>query len=95
MARARPGTPDDLPYLGRVRDADGRPLAGLVVSSGYFRHGVLLAPLAARLAAQLVTGDPGPDPAADAAHLRAADPHRFTAPEDASDPHHSALQEAP
>ncbi|GGG47534.1 glycine oxidase ThiO [Kocuria dechangensis] len=77
MARARPGTPDDIPYLGRVRAPDGEHVPGLVVSTGYFRHGVLLTPLAARLAAQLVTGEPGADPAADAEHLATADPHRF------------------
>lgn len=77
MARARPGTPDDAPYLGRIREPDGGPVPGLVVSTGYFRHGVLLAPLAARLAAQLVTGQVGTDPDADAAHLTTTDPHRF------------------
>lgn len=44
---ARPGTPDDLPYLGRVSDR-------VVVSTGYFRHGILLAALAARCGADLV-----------------------------------------
>jgi glycine oxidase len=77
MARARPGTPDDIPYLGRVRAPDGGHVPGLVVSTGYFRHGVLLTPLAARLAAQLVTEEPGADPAADAGHLATTDPHRF------------------
>jgi glycine oxidase len=77
MARARPGTPDDAPYLGRIRSVSGEPVAGLVISTGYFRHGVLLAPLAARLASQLVTGQVGADPAADAAHLSTTDPHRF------------------
>lgn len=61
MARARPGTPDDLPLLGRITsDTSGELLPGLVVSTGYFRHGVLLAPLAARLAAQLVKGNSEP-----------------------------------
>ena len=83
LARARPGTPDDIPYLGRVRDPDGSPVPGLVVSTGYFRHGVLLAPLAARLAAQLVAGGAGPDPAADAEHLATTDPHRFDRPVEA------------
>ncbi|MDO5507572.1 MAG: glycine oxidase ThiO [Corynebacterium casei] len=46
---ARPGTPDDLPYLGRVRE-------NLIVSTGYFRHGILLAALGARTAVQLATG---------------------------------------
>ena len=48
-ARARPGSPDDLPLLGRTDP-------GLVVSTGYFRHGVLLAPFGARLGADLVVG---------------------------------------
>ena len=46
-AGARPATPDDLPYLGRVSER-------VVVSTGYFRHGILLAALAARCAAELV-----------------------------------------
>lgn len=54
IARARPGTPDDIPYLGRLTAESGRPLAGLVVSTGYFRHGILLSALAARLTAALV-----------------------------------------
>ena len=48
--RARPGSPDDVPIIGRVDD-------GCVVSTGFFRHGVLLAPLGARLTADLVCGD--------------------------------------
>lgn len=50
--RARPGTPDDRPYLGVLA---GHP--GVVVSTGYFRHGILLAPLAARLATALLSGE--------------------------------------
>lgn len=46
---ARPGTPDDLPYLGKVRD-------GLVISTGYFRHGILLSALGAKVGAQLGLG---------------------------------------
>lgn len=46
---ARPGTPDDLPYLGWAG-------SNLVVSTGYFRHGILLSALAARTAVDLVTG---------------------------------------
>ncbi|MGK7222711.1 glycine oxidase ThiO [Kocuria flava] len=80
LARARPGTPDDVPCLGPVRDPDGTPVPGLVLSTGYFRHGVLLTPLAARLAAQLLAGEPGPDPAADAELLTATDPQRFATP---------------
>lgn len=50
--RARPGTPDDIPYLGRCEQAPD-----VVVSTGYSRHGILLAPLAARLAAALLSDD--------------------------------------
>ncbi|MDZ5078309.1 glycine oxidase ThiO [Nesterenkonia sp. HG001] len=50
--RARPGTPDDIPYLGRL---EGAP--DVVISTGYSRHGILLAPLAARLAAALLSDD--------------------------------------
>ena len=46
---ARPGTPDDLPYLGLVRE-------GLIISTGYFRHGILLAALGAKSAVELATG---------------------------------------
>ncbi|MCP1387926.1 glycine oxidase ThiO [Corynebacterium sp. TA-R-1] len=46
-AGARPGSPDDLPYLGRVNER-------VVVSTGYFRHGILLAGMAARCGADLV-----------------------------------------
>lgn len=46
---ARPGTPDDLPYLGRVG-------GNLIVSTGYFRHGILLAALGARAVADLAQG---------------------------------------
>ena len=46
---ARPGTPDDLPYLGQVHD-------GLIISTGYFRHGILLAALGARTAVAFATG---------------------------------------
>ena len=46
---ARPGTPDDLPYLGVVRE-------GLIISTGYFRHGILLAALGAKSAVELATG---------------------------------------
>ena len=49
--RARPGTPDDRPYLGVVGDG-----SGVVISTGYHRHGILLAPLAARLTAALLNG---------------------------------------
>lgn len=84
LARARPASPDDLPFLGRVRDADGRPVPGLVVSTGYFRHGILLAPWAARLTATLLT-EAGGRPE-DADHLAVVDPQRFAAAADRTGP---------
>ncbi|GAB6859871.1 FAD-dependent oxidoreductase [Microbacterium xylanilyticum] len=59
-ARARPATPDNAPLLGRVRDGTGGDIAGLVVATGFFRHGVLLAPLAAEVCAGLVDGRADP-----------------------------------
>ncbi|MBV7301731.1 glycine oxidase ThiO [Corynebacterium sp. TAE3-ERU2] len=47
---ARPGSPDDLPYLGRAR------MGNLIVSTGYFRHGILLSSWAARRTVELVEG---------------------------------------
>lgn len=46
----RPGTPDGLPILGPCETP------GLWFATGHFRNGVLLAPLTARLLAQLLTG---------------------------------------
>jgi glycine oxidase len=57
-ARDRPGTPDNLPLVGPAGD-------GAVLAAGHYRHGVLLAPLTARLVADhLETGavDPAVDP---------------------------------
>jgi glycine oxidase len=65
-ARARPGTPDNAPLLGRVpsgRAASGRSLAGagrsvagLIIATGFFRHGVLLTPAAAAICRELMDG---------------------------------------
>jgi glycine oxidase len=59
-ARARPGTPDNGPLLGRLRARDGADVAGVVVATGFFRHGVLLAPLAAAICRQLLDGSTDP-----------------------------------
>ncbi len=56
MARARPGTPDNKPLLGRVHHRDGSTIDGLIIATGFFRHGVLLTPVAAELCRQLVDG---------------------------------------
>lgn len=73
VARARPGSPDDIPLIGEVAP-------GLVLSAGYFRHGILLTALGSRLTADLVLGTPRPD---DRKHLAAVDPGRLgnTAPQ--------------
>ncbi|PNI10186.1 glycine oxidase ThiO [Arthrobacter sp. AFG7.2] len=71
-SRARPGTPDNAPLLGRVRPAGGpagaqphpgrrsaaasSPVEGLIVATGFFRHGVLLAPAAAAICRELLDG---------------------------------------
>ena len=56
-ARARPGTPDNAPLLGRVerRESEGT-VPGLIVASGFFRHGVLLTPAAAKICVGLMDG---------------------------------------
>lgn len=57
-ARARPATPDNAPLLGRVPvNAPGTGnIAGLTVATGFFRHGVLLAPAAAAICRDLLDG---------------------------------------
>ena len=47
----RPCTPDGLPYVGRLRDVEG-----LVVCTGHAMLGLTLAPVSARLVADLVDG---------------------------------------
>jgi glycine oxidase len=47
----RPATPDGLPVLG------GSPVPGLVFATGHFRNGILLAPVTARILADLLTGE--------------------------------------
>ena len=77
--RARPGSPDDLPMIGRIDP-------GCIVSTGYFRHGILLAPLGGRLGAELALGDVAdwlPEGA-----LESVSPHRFTT-ETTADPNHA------
>ncbi|NYG60344.1 glycine oxidase [Nocardioides daedukensis] len=59
IARDRPASPDHLPLIGRAPGRDD-----VVLAAGLFRHGVLLAPLAAQLVADAVEGAP-PDSALD------------------------------
>jgi glycine oxidase len=62
----RPGTPDNLPIIGELRP-------GVLVATGHYRHGVLLAPLTADAIADLVTGTIPADPITCCAPGRFAD----------------------
>lgn len=53
-AGLRPGTPDGLPILGPTE------MPGVFVASGHFRNGILLAPISAKIMADLVEGRPSP-----------------------------------
>jgi glycine oxidase len=57
-AGLRPGSPDNAPIVGRpsVTGVDG-----LVVATGHYRQGILLAPLTARAVAAMVGGEDPPD----------------------------------
>ena len=63
VASLRPGTPDDGPLIGEWE--------GLIVASGHFRNGILLAPITADAVAALLTG------AAPPPETIAFDPSRF------------------
>ncbi len=58
-AGLRPATPDRLPLIGRVPGVEG-----LVLATGHFRNGILLAPVTAQLVCDLVLGKGLPDDAA-------------------------------
>lgn len=64
-AGLRPGTPDNLPLVGPT------DVAGLMLATGHFRHGILQAPLAAEAIAAVLADGVLPD------RLAAADPRRF------------------
>jgi glycine oxidase len=66
MAGLRPGTPDNLPLIGPGA------LDGLVLATGHYRNGILLAPLSADAVAELLDDGRLPDWAA------AANPGRFS-----------------
>ena len=63
-ARARPATPDNAPLLGRVPvdggDGSAAHVSGLIVATGFFRHGVLLTPAAAAICRDLMDGKADP-----------------------------------
>ncbi len=61
----RPGTPDGLPLVGETH------VQRLLLASGHFRNGILLAPLTAELIAEAIVGEP---PSREA---KALSPRRF------------------
>jgi glycine oxidase len=64
VAGLRPGTPDNLPIVGRGS------VDGLVLATGHFRNGIMLAPITADAVAATLAGDPVPPT------MVAADPAR-------------------
>jgi glycine oxidase len=64
-AGLRPGTPDNLPLVGRGR------VEGLVLATGHYRNGILLSPLTASAVADLLGAGRLPEA------MAAADPARF------------------
>lgn len=69
----RPGTPDNAPLVGPG------PVDGLLLATGHYRNGVLLAPVTADIVCELVEAGDG-EPAADGAwaeHRSVVDPGRF------------------
>ncbi len=69
IAGLRPGTPDNAPVVGPTG------LDGLILATGHFRNGILLAPVTADAVAALLLGE---EPAREVAM---ADPARFAAAE--------------
>jgi glycine oxidase len=65
-AGLRPGTPDDLPILGRLETS------GVFIASGHFRSGILLAPITAKIMADLI------DDKTPALDVAAFSPSRFS-----------------
>jgi glycine oxidase len=57
-AGLRPGTPDNAPIVGPV---SGGSADGLVLATGHYRQGILLAPLTAAAVAAMVAGDEPPE----------------------------------
>lgn len=65
-AGLRPGSPDDLPILGPTESP------GVFIAGGHFRNGILLAPITAKIMAELITGR------APETDISAFSPTRFT-----------------
>ena len=65
LRRLEPGTPRRLPLIGETA------VDGLLVATGHYRNGILLAPVTATAVAALLTGEPPPP------SWPEADPTRF------------------
>jgi glycine oxidase len=66
VAGLRPGTPDNLPIVGRGA------VDGLVLATGHFRNGIMLAPITADAVAATLAGEPVPT------SMTPADPNRLS-----------------
>jgi glycine oxidase len=67
-AGLRPGSPDDLPIIGRLPRRQN-----VYVATGHFRNGILLAPITGKLMTQLICGEKTD------MSLKAFSPARFSA----------------
>lgn len=56
-AGLRPGSPDNLPLLGRLEE-----WKNISIAAGHFRNGILLAPITAEIVCSMLTGTPPPFP---------------------------------
>lgn len=74
IAGLRPGTPDNLPLIGPG------VIEGLILATGHYRNGILLAPLSAEAIASQLAGEPTADVVAlaDPARLAGAERARLT-----------------
>jgi glycine oxidase len=79
LAGLRPGTPDNLPLIGPGA------VEGLVLASGHYRNGILLAPLTADAVAAVLAGKPLPEAAAPAHPARLALVAQVAAPNRAAE----------
>lgn len=68
----RPGTPDDLPIIGPT------DIEGLLIATGHYRNGILLAPVTAKLVREWITGARGGFDAAAYSPMRFASPRPKT-----------------
>ncbi|MGA8941873.1 MAG: glycine oxidase ThiO [Thermoactinomyces sp.] len=50
-AGIRPGTPDQMPYIGKLA-----PLENLIVASGHYRNGILLSPWTGQVVSEIIHG---------------------------------------